>query len=233
MSATVYSEPYRLPAGILAMVVHIVFFALLYLGFNWNRQPFSPATMSVELWPDLPDGVTAAPVNPKVAESVKPPPQEKIIKPDIAMPDKKKPDLKAVEVAKPRPDTPKPAEVNPEARLAEQKAASAQAERIKQQEEQTAAINKLVDEYKAKITAKIKRNIGPTNVERDASVIFLVTLLPGGAVLKVELKKSSGNEAYDNAVERAIRKSDPLPLPPDVQLFNRFRELNLVFKPTE
>jgi colicin import membrane protein len=47
------------------------------------------------------------------------------------------------------------------------------------------------------------------------------------------LKKSSGNVAYDNAVERAILKSDPLPMPPDVQLFNRFRELNLVFKPTE
>jgi colicin import membrane protein len=60
-----------------------------------------------------------------------------------------------------------------------------------------------------------------------------VTLLPGGAVLKAELKKSSGNAAYDDAVERAILKSDPLPLPPDVQLFNRFRELDLVFKPAE
>jgi colicin import membrane protein len=59
----------------------------------------------------------------------------------------------------------------------------------------------------------------------------LVTLLPGGAVLKAELKKSSGNAAYDKAVERAILKSDPLPLPPDVQLFNRFRELDLLFKP--
>jgi len=63
---------------------------------------------------------------------------------------------------------------------------------------------------------------------------FSVTLLPGGAVLKAELKKSSGNAAYDIAVEHAILKSKPLPLPPpDEQLFNRFRELNLVFKPTE
>jgi len=34
-------------------------------------------------------------------------------------------------------------------------------------------------------------------------------------------------------VERAILKSQPLPLPPDVTLFNRFRELKLVFRPTD
>jgi colicin import membrane protein len=52
-------------------------------------------------------------------------------------------------------------------------------------------------------------------------------------VLKAELNKSSGNRAYDSAVERAILKSDPLPIPPDATLFNRFRELDLVFKPKE
>ena len=40
MSATVYYQPYKLPAGVLALVVHIVFFALLYFGINWNRQTF-------------------------------------------------------------------------------------------------------------------------------------------------------------------------------------------------
>jgi colicin import membrane protein len=59
----------------------------------------------------------------------------------------------------------------------------------------------------------------------------MVTLLPGGAVLKADLIKSSGYPAYDDAVERAILKSDPLPVPPDVQLFGRFRQLDLVFKP--
>jgi len=66
MSATAYYEPYRLPAGILALVVHSVFFALLYFGFNWNRQAVSNPTMSVELWSNLPEEVAAPPVNPKV-----------------------------------------------------------------------------------------------------------------------------------------------------------------------
>lgn len=247
MSATVYYQPYKLPAGVLALVVHIVFFALLYFGFNWNRQTFSQPAMTVELWQNLPDEIVAPPANPRVEEAVQPP-QEKIIEPDIAMPDKKKvaikpveakpekkkPVPKPVEVVKPKPDTQQPAEQNPEARrIADQQAASAQAERTRQ-DELAAANGRVVDEFKAKIMAKIRRNVVmPPNVVHDARAEFLVTLLPGGAVLKAELKKSSGNVAYDNAVERAILKSDPLPMPPDVQLFNRFRELNLVFKPTE
>jgi colicin import membrane protein len=243
MSATVYYEPYKLPAGILALVVHSVFFALLYFGFNWNRQVSSPATMSVELWPSLPEEVVAPPVNPKVEDVAQPPQkQEKIIKPDIVIPEKKKiaikpekkkPVLRPVEVVKPKPETQKPAEPIPDTREADQQAASTRAERIKQ-DEQAAAIGRLVDDYGDKIQAKITRNVVmPLDVAKDAHGLFLVTLLPGGTVLKAELKKSSGNKAYDDAVERAILKSSPLPLPPDASLFNRFRELNFPFHPKE
>lgn len=246
MSATVYYEPYRLPAGILALVVHSVFFALLYFGFNWNRQALSNPTMNVELWSSLPEEVVAQPANTKVEEIVQPPPQEKMVQPDIVMPEKKKvaikpvetkPEVKkpvprTVEVVKPRPDAQQPDKQNPDARrIADEQAASAQAERTRQ-DEQAAATGRVVDEYKGKIQAKIRSKIvEPPDVAQDARAEFLVTLLPGGDVLKVELKKSSGNRIYDNAVERAIWKSVPLPLPPDVQLFNRFRELDLVFKP--
>lgn len=246
MSATVYYEPHRLPAGILAVVVHSAFFALLYFGFNWNRQTFSPPTMSVELWPSLPEEAVAPPASPKVEEVVQPPPpQQKVAEPDIVMPDKKKvikpveampqikkPVARPAKAVKPRPDTAKPVEPDPEARrIADQQAARAKAEGIRQ-DELAAATGRVVDEYKAKIQAKIRSKIvEPPDVAQDARAEFLVTLLPGGAVLKAELKKSSGNRAYDDRVERAILKSDPLPLPQDVQLFNRFRELDLVFKP--
>jgi colicin import membrane protein len=256
MSATVYYEPYRLPAGILALVVHSVFFALLYFGFNWNRQVFSPPVMSVELWQSLPDEVVAPPVSPKEVVVV-PPLQENKVKPDIAIPEKKKAVVKPVE-AKPENKKPVPKAVEqtkpvrneqklakPDERIAKEQAAREQAERLRQEEqaaselaarakqaELAAATGKVVDEYKAKIKAKIKGNIVmPPNVPANVHAEFLVTLLPGGAVLPPRLLKSSGNTAYDNAVERAILKSDPLPLPPDVQLFNRFRELDLVFKP--
>ena len=67
----------------------------------------------------------------------------------------------------------------------------------------------------------------------NAKAEFVVTLLPGGSVLSAKLTRSSGMEAYDSAVERAIYKSQPLPLPQDVALFNKFRELHLIFSPKE
>jgi colicin import membrane protein len=57
--------------------------------------------------------------------------------------------------------------------------------------------------------------------------------IPGGEVLNVKLKRSSGNSAYDAAVERAIFKAQPLPPPPEPLRFGDFRELNLKFRPKE
>ena len=265
MSAAVYAEPHRLPAGVLALVVHSVFFALLYFGFSWNRPIATPAAMSVELWASLPEEIIAPPVELKVEEVTPPPVQEKIAEPlepqiaapEIIMPEKKKPVIpQAVEKVQPKPEVPKPVEPDMEAlRLANEQAAREHAaqEAAQQAAEQAAreqaaheqaernrlgeiamAKGRLVDEYKAKIMAKIRSHVVmPPGVENDARAEFSVTLLPGGAVLKAELKKSSGNAAYDNAVERAILKSDPLPLPPDAQLFRDFRELDMVFKPTQ
>ena len=275
MNAAVYQEPYKLPAGILAVVVHGAFFALLYFGFTW--QTLSPATMSVELWQSLPDMIDAPPARPEI-EKVVPPPQpekvvepevvppqpEKVVEPEIVMPDKKA-EAKPVEVKpdkqKPAPVPekkvkPKPTKREMEARIAEQaareQAEQAERERAEQAErvarerieqaarerakqaEQAAAIGRVVDEYTGKIVSKIRRNIVmPPDVADDARAEFLVTLLPGGTVLGARLTRSSGHAAYDNAVERAILKSQPLPLPTDVAMFSRFRELELVFKPIE
>ncbi len=252
MSATVYHEPHRVPAGILALAVHSIFFALLYFGLNWNRHAYLPATMSVQLWSSLPDDTVTPAVVPRI-EAVVPPQPEKIAQPDIVIPEKKKPVPvppqepepeqkkpvpQAAKAAKPRPEKSKAPRLNKEAaRMAEQQAALQKSEQARQAE-QAAEIGRVVDEYQAKIQAKIRRNIVMTpdmakGIAKDARAEFLVTLLPGGSVLNSERVKSSGNAAYDDAVERAILKSDPLPVPPDVTLFNRFRKLDLVFKPTE
>lgn len=247
MSATAFYEPYKFPAGILALVVHSVFFALLYFGFNWNRQPFSNPAMTVELWSSLPEDAVRLPAAPKIEVAAPPSPQEKIAEPDIVMPEKKKsaakpveakpektkPVPKAVEAVKPRPDAKTPAAQSADARMADQQAAQRQAAQARQ-DELDAANGKIVDEFRAKINAKIRRNVvNPPGVAKDARAEFMVTLLPGGAVLKADLVKSSGNAAYDDAVERAILKSDPLPVPQDALLFNRFRQLDLVFKPEQ
>lgn len=259
MSAIIYDEPYKYPAGILAVAVHGAFFALLYFGFTWQAQPV--ATMSVELWQSLPSPVSRPPEHTpieKVAQPHQPekiarpevvPPPEKTVVPEIVMPDKKKEKTKPAEIKpdkkKPVPIPEKKVEAKPEkrkleARIVEQIALE-QAERAAREQtehaeraraEQAAATARVVDEYTGKIISKIRRNIVmPPDVAEDARAEFLVTLLPGGTVLNAKLTRPSGNVAYDNAVERAIIKSQPLPLPSDAALFNRFRELKLGFTP--
>jgi colicin import membrane protein len=240
MSAAAYREPYMFPAGILTLVVHGAFFALLFLGFTWQTLP--PAAMQVELWENLPEpaisqAAVAQPPAPKVAEPVRPAPPPKVDKvkaPDIALPDKKKVKSKPVEK---KPEKKQPAAKPVETRTVDEtrqklEAAVANQQAAREQAEQAAAIDRVVGEFQDKIRAKIRRNIVmPPNVPNSAIAIFRVTLLPGGSVLPPRLVKSSGNALYDAAVERAILKSDPLPLPPDAALFNRFRELELKFRP--
>ncbi len=49
---SVQLEPGRLRAGVLAVVVHIVFFAFMIFGLNWKTSP--PESMTVDLWSSLP-----------------------------------------------------------------------------------------------------------------------------------------------------------------------------------
>lgn len=236
-----YPEPYKLPAGLLALVVHIVFFALLYFGVNWRAEP--PQGMVVEIWESLP-APEIAPVSteppPEQVEPPKPVETPKLVeaeqpvvppKADIELSEKKKPKIKTVEEKKAiPPKKAEPVKVDQKA-LAEQ---AAQAEQERVRAEQAAAAGKVVNEHIARIVAKIRRNIVmPPDVPDNARAEFDVTLLPGGSVLSVKLVKPSGKDAYDGAVERAIFKAQPLPLPPDVALFNKFRELHLKFCPEE
>ena len=55
--------------------------------------------------------------------------------------------------------------------------------------------------------------------------------LPTGEIIDATLRKSSGNRAYDDAVQRAILKSSPLPRPERADLFQR--NLTLKFRPQD
>jgi colicin import membrane protein len=68
-------------------------------------------------------------------------------------------------------------------------------------------------------------------IQGNPEAVFEVSQLPTGEVLDVKLKRSSGNQALDAAIERAIRKSSPLPKPDDPSLFQRTLEIK--YKPFE
>ena len=195
--------------------------------------------------PAEPPKVVEPPKPVEIPKSVEPEPLPAPPKAEIELAEKKK-KLKAKQLEdekkKKADELKKQAE---QKKLEAERAAKAEQERVRAEQaaraeqeraraEQAAAIGKVVDEHKAKIIAKIRRNIVmPPDVPDNARAEFDVTLLPGGSVLSVRLAKPSGKEAYDSAVERAIFKSQPLPLPADVALFNKFRELRLKFSPVE
>ena len=115
-----------------------------------------------------------------------------------------------------------------EKRLAQEKADMT----AKLAKERAAAQQSLYDKYITAIQNKVKSNIvEPPNLTGNPQVEFDVVLIPGGEVLTVKLRRSSGVPAYDRAVETAILKSAPLPLPPDPTLFQQFRDLHLRIRP--
>ena len=121
-------------------------------------------------------------------------------------------------------------------RLAQEKRAAQEKSEIAARlaKEQQASQRALFDKYITLIQNQVRRHIvEPPNLQGNPQVEFQVVLIPGGEVLNVQKTRSSGVPAYDDAVERAIRKASPLPLPPDPTLFQQFRELNLKIRPRE
>jgi colicin import membrane protein len=108
-----------------------------------------------------------------------------------------------------------------------QAAIAAADEELRQIGVQVSAARKRAESaYKNKIGSKIKGyTVLPPVIEGNPEVIFRVTQLPNGEIIDVRLNKSSGNKALDEAIERAIRNSSPLPLPDDPSLFERVLEL--------
>ena len=181
------------------------------------------------------------------------------VKPDIAVKEEKKkkeepkkPEPKPVEVKKEEPKKEEPKKPEPDRRedLAEalardlkqvqqQKAvhdqrarADAELRQLGQAQAELAAsaLQRGLASYMDKIRGKIKGNIVlPPGIKGNPEGIFDVTQLPTGEIINVKISKSSGNRALDEAIERAIRKSDPLPLPDQPSLFKR--ELKLKYKP--
>ena len=181
------------------------------------------------------------------------------VKPDIAVKEEKKkkeepkkPEPKPVEVKKEEPKKEEPKKPEPDRRedLAEalardlkqvqqQKAvhdqrarADAELRQLGQAQAELAAsaLQRGLASYMDKIRGKIKGNIVlPPGIKGNPEGIFDVTQLPTGEIINVKISKSSGNRALDEAIERAIRKSDPLPLPDQPELFKR--ELKLKYKP--
>jgi len=226
-----YAVPADEPGGVapaaLSLLVHGVLFAMLVFGLRWQSR--NPAPVVAELWSELPAIEQAEPkAEPKPPPKPEPKIEQKQAKPDIAIEREKKLEKKKEEPPVKFDNTQRIRE-----QLAqEQKALQAREKQdiLKQFAQPAAGLPDAA--YIDRIRTRIKSHIVlPSDIKGNPEAIFDVVQIPSGDVINVKLVKSSGHQLYDEAVERAIKKSSPLPKPDRPEQF--VREFTLRFKPYE
>ncbi len=231
MSAAAFEQrvdPGQVASALLAAAVHVLLFLVLVFGVHWQNRP--PEAVMVELWNE-----PVAVQEPKPIPKAEPEPV--IPKPEIV--EKKAPPPKSAPKAEPPKAVARPRDAEAQRQIRDQLAreqASLAIDRERQQikdqlaRDAEAARSRGLAEYEAKIRNKVRGNIVlPPELQGNPEVVLHVAQLPTGEVLSVKLVKSSGHRGYDEAVERALLKSSPLPRPDKPELFSR--ELKLTFRP--
>jgi colicin import membrane protein len=252
-------EPGKNYALAFTILVHVALLAFLFFGVQWKRS--KPEVMEVELWSPTPMPAQYIPppppppkpeVKPEPLPRVEPKPEPVLKKPDIVVkeekkkPEPKKPEPKP-EPPKPEPKKPEPKpEVKPAPKFDFSKELSRETAELKprpntqqlnnaaaaEAEQRAASNSRGKADYTNKIRVRIRSNISlPPSIQGNPEAVFEVSQLPSYEILDVKLKRSSGNPALDAAIERAIRKSSPLPKPDDPSLFQRTLEIK--YKPLE
>ncbi len=249
------NDPSRLAAGVLSAAMHLLLLLALVFGINW--QSSQPRSVVVDLWSELPPQAIEAPkpepkpeIKPEPPKpEIKPPPKPEPPKPEIKPPPKpepppapKKPDI-VVQKEVPKKEAPRKPVPIPDLDLSRQirEQATRELESAQREREKREALSQFKPlpaapvrgdpGYADKVIAKIKPLIVlPPDIAGNPEAIVDVTQLPTGEVVDVRIRKKSGNQAYDDAIERAIRKASPLPRPdqgnpPPRQLELRFRPL--------
>lgn len=215
-------------------------------------QPAAPKAVEPSPEPEPPPKpaprVTPPPPPPKVAPTPAP-------KPDIALKKAEK-EKKAEPKSEPKAE-PRKKEDDKIARLqkeAEEKARREEREDAARREaadrEARAAADKVAAEkaaaeraaraaaaseaarYMNGIRGKVYSRLAvPADIQGNPEAVFAVSLLPGGELENVAMTRSSGNPAYDAAIERAIRAAAPFAVPSGDEFHRNFRRFSMAFRP--
>lgn len=250
--------PHSLPqrsslwAGVLSVFVHVGLLLFLVMGVSWRNVPSLP--MQAEIWTRLP-----APVSAPVLDAPASPQRPDLKKPDIALAH----DPKTVKKPRPELPVNAPKlkkEREQQAREAKREQARRQFERaLAKEEEAEAAVeaaqreatrrrmetqahtaaqlkSMALREAQNRVRLKIRGLLRiPEGIKGNPEVVYLVRLFPNGEIMGTpERLHSSGQPAYDEAVERAILKSSPFPMPSNASAVADFRlGLELHFRPSD
>jgi len=218
----------------------------------WRDLPAAPPRAEPP-----PPAVKPEPPPPAPKVEVKPPPKPEpapVAKPDIALKDKQEKERKLKEQQAAEEKKKLATEKAREEALQKKKLAEADALKKKQATEaaaksaaneeqkardalaaqQAAAAKRDIDKYMDGIRTKVRRFVLlPPSLQGNPEAEATVSLLPGGEVFDVRISKSSGNAAYDAAIEAAIRKAQPYAVPTGDQFQQNFRRFTMVFRPLQ
>ncbi|MDR2015776.1 MAG: TonB family protein [Azoarcus sp.] len=251
------TPPRKILSFVLTVAVHIGLLSFLFFGVNWRSKPLVSLEVGLVGAPSASTPAPAHPPEPPKPEPPKPeppkpepPPQPE---PEIAT---KNPEPPKTE-KKPGPEKKHEPEKKPERKLPEPSLKPIDIQKQLEQKldqdiKRTAEAKKAneilggrqqgqgsqrvgnpgeLDAYRSVISAKIRRNLPLLpGLSGNPSAVFEIEQVMGsggGEVINVKLKQSSGNQALDEAIARAIRKSSPLPPPDDPVLFNRRLEITV------
>jgi len=247
------SEPGRVLAIVLALLMHGAFLLLLVFGVSWQSR--KPEPVQAELWSKLPpvkvvepkvepqpDPPPPRPPPPKVEPKQEPPQptqadielkkklekqrKEKLEREQRELEDKKK---KEEEAKKKRADEDKKKKEEEAKKLAQQKAdAAAKKAADDKARAQADARQKVIDNWSDEIRALVRKRANvPETVSGKPVVQVRLKLLVNGVVFDGQIAKASGNRVYDEAVERAIAGIRQWPVPTDPEVFRNNREIIL------
>lgn len=248
-------EPNRWPAIGLAVAVHALLLAFLWIGVSWQSN--EPVALEAEVWDMSTQEAAPTPPPPQVVEpqpEPEPAPPPKVVEqppapqPDIRLEQEKKrkeelrrqQEERELAEKKEREEARKKELAEKKAKeeklkadkLAKEKAEKAEKVRLEALRKKemarmmaqagtggagTAARStapRLDTAYQAVLASKIKSNTnyaGSTDAPGNPQVEFHIELLPTGEIISVRKIKGSGIAAFDDAVEKGIRKSSPLP----------------------
>jgi colicin import membrane protein len=231
-------ERTHLPSAALAACVHVLLFVVLVFGVSWQSR--APETVSVELWDLAPQARTEPPPEVRRAPEPEVKPVPKVESKPAPVPVPKKVDIAVEKEKKPAPKE-APVKLDMARQMKDQLAR--ELETVQRERERSEVLSQFkpaaappavtVDAgYANRIRQKIKPNINvPPDIVGNPEAIYDVEQLPTGEVLSAKLRKSSGNRAYDDSVERAIMKASPLPRPERADQFQR--RLELKFRPND
>lgn len=102
-------------------------------------------------------------------------------------------------------------------------------ERELQQQADARLINKIAADIQDKVTGYFNKAGLPENLKCK----LRVKLLPGGNVIDVTIDSSSGNDIFDRRAVNAVQKASPLPVPSELETFERLdlRDITFTFTP--